>query len=591
MSSAQPGTLVGALILLGLLTPVWGQALPIPDAGSLQRETGRGLQAPSPAPLVVSPMAPAQAQDPNAPRVTVVRFAIEGAELIPEAQLQGLLADMLGQALSMAELELAVERIERVYREAGWYARAWLPAQDVTEGLVRIQVLEGRFGEARLQSAGQGTGSRDNRRANAQAVLQTVTARLQPGQPLSAADLERGLLLANDLPGIEANAILQAGQSVGSSDLAVAVQDTALVSGDIGFSNHGLRPTGKGQLTGGLALNDLSGHGDQLALRMLGAAHLGSVLARYSLPLGHDGLRLAAWGSAMRYSLAGNYSSLEAKGTAYTAGVGVSYPLLRQQERNLRLEAGLQQRRYNDDMLQTAVRRHRTHVLNLGLGGDWVDSLGGGASNWAAVQLIHGQLSMRDVDGDVALDAAGPRTQGRYTKLALQWGRVQSLDSWLAPMANSVLGRGWQVQAAASGQTADKNLGSAERMTLGGPDQVRAYPVNEASGDAGLLIKLQLQRQWASGWQAQLFYDWGHIRQHKNLWVGWDGGTGLSNSYHLAGWGLGLGWLGQGSLRGWQVNASIATPVGSNPGSAMGRNSDGSSQRSARGWLSVSRSF
>jgi hemolysin activation/secretion protein len=49
-----------------------------------------------------------QAADPNAPRVTVRRFVIEGAQLLPEPELQALLADLQGQSLSMQELEQAV---------------------------------------------------------------------------------------------------------------------------------------------------------------------------------------------------------------------------------------------------------------------------------------------------------------------------------------------------------------------------------------------------------------------------------------------------------------------------------------------------
>jgi hemolysin activation/secretion protein len=246
--------------------------------------------------------------------------------------------------------------------------------------VVHIQVLEGRFGQASVQPAASSAGA--PLRADAQRVLRTVTAGLQTGQPLSAVKLERGLLLADDLPGMAVTAVLQAGQATGSSDLAIEVADQPLLTGDMALSNYGLRTTGKGQLSGGLAVNNLSGRGDQLSLRMLGSAHLGSVQARYSLPLGYDGLRLAVWSSAMDYKLAGSYSSLDAKGQAYSAGMGLSYPLLRQQARNLQLHVGLQHRRYDDDMLDTAVRRQRNEVLNLGLSGDLSDSLGGGGINW-----------------------------------------------------------------------------------------------------------------------------------------------------------------------------------------------------------------
>ena len=579
-----------------VLTPVWAQS--IPDAGSLQRGTERSLQPPEAQPQLRAPAAPAAPSDPSAATVLVKSFVLEGAQLIPEQNLQALLADLLGQSLTLAQLEQATVRIDKAYRDAGWYARSILPPQDVTQGTVRIQILEGKFGQAHLVSLDTASSSSSSTttttatgRANADFVQRMVTAGLQPGQPLSAQRLERGLLLANDLPGVEASAVMHAGQEVGTSDLNIAVKDTAFVTGDIGLSNYGLSSTGKAQVSGGMALNNLSGNGDQLALRMLGSEHLGSALARYSLPLGTDGLRLSVFGSALHYKLAGSYSNLDAKGNAYTAGVGLSYPLVRQQDRNLRLEGSLQQRRYNDDMLETAIRRQRNNVLTLGISGDINDDFGGGGLSWGGVQLVQGQVSMSGSTGEIPQDAAGPQTRGSYTKLTWQGTRIQSLDSWLS----SALGQGWQLQGAISGQVANKNLSNAERMSLGGPDQVRAYPVNEAMGDEGLLLKLQLQRNFGmalgGNWQAQLFYDWGQIRQHNDLWAGWNGGTGVPNSYHLAGWGVGLSWTGQGDWRGWQVTASIATPTGSNPGSSNGRNSDGSGQHSTRGWLTLTRTF
>ena len=573
MSAPTPFPLTRMGLLLCLLAqPALAQT--VPDAGALLRESERSLQAPRTAePQIPFSVAKPMPEDAKAVRITVQRVVIEGDSLIPEAELQAQVQDLIGQSLTLAELEHAAQRLAQYYRERGWYARVYLPEQDVTDGSLRIQVLEGRYDTSYLTvQAGQ--------RANAANVQRVITRRLVTGAPLSAPELERGLLLANDLPGIQANGLLQACEDEqGHSDLLLTVQDTAFVTGDVGLNNHGIRSTGRAQLVGGVALNNLSGKGDQLSLRLLASEGVRSAVARYSLPLGYDGLRLAVHGSLLGYTLGGSYRPLEAEGQARTAGLTLSYPLLRQSERNLSLSAGYEHRRYRDDMLGAALRRHDINALNLGLNGDLRDGFGGGGMSWGAVQLMHGRLAMEDIVADRAQDAAGPRSRGDYTKLALQLGRMQSL------------GAGWQMQLALSGQTASGNLASSERMTLGGPSQVRAYPVNEADGDQGVLLKLELQRELGGGWQAVAFYDTGRIRQHKRLWPGWDGGSRQPNSYSLSGAGVGVNWRGTGSLSGWQLAASVAAPVGGNPGSAQGRNSDGSSARSTRGWLSVNRIF
>lgn len=541
-----------------------------PDAGSLQRETQRNLQAPRPTgPALTVPTAKPMNANAKATRVTVRRLVIEGATLLPVAELEAQVGDLIGQSLTFAELESLTQRIAAYYRERGWYVRVYLPQQDVTDGTVRIQVVEGRFEGSRLENRG--------RRINGDFVQSIITHRLKTGEPLSAADLERGLLIANDLPGIRATGLLEAGEAHATTRLSIQVDDTPFVTGDLGINNQGVKSTGTLQAVGGFSLNNLSGIGDQFSLRGLAAENIHSLALRYGLPLGSDGWRLGAHLSALQYELGGRYKNLDAKGEAYTGGVSLTYPILRQSSHNLNFSTGYERRRYNDDTLGAPLRRHNVDAVNLGLSGDRRDLLGGGGIIWGGLQLTLGQLDIRDIAGDKATDAAGPRTNGNYSKLGLQLNRLQALGA-----------NGWQLLAALSGQWSKDNLGSSERFSLGGPDRVRAYPVNEASGDQGLLFKLELQRELGQGWQAIAFYDTGRIRQHAHTWAGWQGGGNQPNSYSLSGAGLGLNWRADG----WQLAASAAFPVDGNPGAdANGRNGDGSKASAPRYWLSLNRAF
>jgi hemolysin activation/secretion protein len=545
-----------------------------PDAGALQREAERSLHVPRSAERSSAvPAARPMADDAKAVRVSVKGISITGASLIPVNELEPLVADRIGQSLTLAELEHAAQRIAEHYRQRGWFVRVYLPQQDVTDGHVRIQVLEGRYGGSRLENKGK--------RASADHVRSVVTHRLSESEALSAADLERGLLLANDLPGIAVTGLLEAGAAEGETRLAMQLDDTPFVTGDLGVNNHGVKATGRAQVVGGIALNNLSGRGDQLSLRALAAADIASAQARYSLPLGYDGLRLAAHASTLAYELGDRYKQLDADGKAHTAGLTLSHPLLRQTNRNLNLSAAYEYRRYDDDMLDAALRRHRVDAVTLGLDGDRRDALLGGGITWGRLELTHGRLYIRDIAGDRAADAAGPRSRGDFSKLAFHLNRLQAIGAG-----------GWQIHAALSGQIADRNLGSSERFTLGGPNRVRAYPVNEASGDEGLLLKLELQRNLSNGWQAIAFYDSGRIRQHKHTWAGWDGASGQPNSYSLSGGGIGLNWRAGAALGGWQLAASAAFPIDGNPGAdARNRNNDGSKAAAARYWLNLNRAF
>ncbi|MFZ3019050.1 MAG: ShlB/FhaC/HecB family hemolysin secretion/activation protein [Gallionella sp.] len=553
---------VGILPAVFMLPVAYAQTPP--DAGALQREAERARTAPA-VPALPAPPAPMKVEAKGA-TVTVKSFRIEGASRFSAAELAGLLADQVGKTLTLAELEQTARRIAAHYRERGWFARAYLPEQDITAGVIVIQVIEGRFGGARIE--------RDGSRADADFAARIAAARLAPGEPLSAADLERGLLLANDLPGIKTAGILEAGDTPGETRLTLKVADGPYVGGDAALNNHGTRSTGQEQINANFYLNP--GDGSQWRLNVLAAEKLASLRAQYALPIGADGLRANLHLSDLRYRLGGDFANLDASGDAQSAGAALNYPLIRSEAANLNLNGAIEHRRYADDSMGVAQRRKQADAFTLSAGGDRTDGWGGGGLTQGSLAIALGTVDLSGVAADLVADQAGPRANGRYAKLSGQVVRLQRV-------AESI-----SLHTALSAQWADKNLDSSEKFALGGPYGVRAYPVSEASGDAGWLLNLELRKELADGWRAFGFVDGGEIRQHSNPWAGWDAGSGQPNSYSLMGAGFGIAWNRPGDIA---LQLTLATPVGNHPGkTATGKNQDGSTSE-ARAWLRIAKYF
>jgi hemolysin activation/secretion protein len=140
-------------------------------------------------------------------------------------------------------------------------------------------------------------------------------------------------------------------------------------------------------------------------------------------------------------------------------------------------------------------------------------------------------------------------------------------------------------------QSANKNLDSAEKFSLGGAQGVRGYPSGEGSGDEGMVAQLELRAdlplQTAGAmWQAFMFTDYGNVTVNRNNFV--VGGL-TPNSYSLKSWGLGLNVAKAGSF---QVRTMWASKVGDNPGrnTITGNDADGKSARS-RVWLQAVTQF
>ena len=186
-----------------------------PDAGTIldsTRQPGQPLpQAPSPV-LPSSPAAPAALADDA--KIAVTKFQIEGAKLFSVTTLEPLVADLVGKSLNLTQLRQAAERITRHYEAAGYFlSRAVLPQQEWREGVVRIRVVEAAYGTVDIKvqqapsfMAGSGIGLKEQK---ASAVL--AAQGISPGQPVERGQLERGLYLLNELPGIRPATTLNPG--------------------------------------------------------------------------------------------------------------------------------------------------------------------------------------------------------------------------------------------------------------------------------------------------------------------------------------------------------------------------------------------
>ena len=98
---------------------------------------------------------------------------------------------------------------------------------------------------------------------------------------------------------------------------------------------------------------------------------------------------------------------------------------------------------------------------------------------------------------------------------------------------------------ALQGQSASKNLMSAERFSLGGPTGVRAYPTGEALGDTGNIVQVEYRYIFPGvkigGGDASVsgFYDQGWVRINENPLPSTNNPAVDNNNRHLAGWGVG----------------------------------------------------
>ena len=517
-SVTKRSTLLVALTL-ALGSSLGAIAAPLaPDAGQTSRELQK--QPDLNGPKVVVPLR-AEPEGANAAgaddklRIAVKAILIAGNnDTVPAQALDSLVADLIGGDHSLAELDAAAERITAYYRAHDYVvARAYVPAQEVKDGVVVIRVLLGLLDHQILQ----------NHSRLPDSVARGYLQGIKPGAALQTAPVDRTLLLLADTPGVGgARATLQPGASVGTSELVIEIDPSSAYSANAALDNYGNRYTGEYRMDLALGLNSPLQIGDQLTLRAL-ASDLNMRYARlaYQLPLGGDGLKVGAAYADTRYQLGMDFASLLAHGSATNASVYGTYPIVRTPMSQLTSALTWEGKKLLDDTgAPVTSASKQVRLVNLGLTGIAQDSVGRGGVTALDFSLVAGKLTM-DAQS-LATDTASAQSNGHFTRLTYTLSRQQSVTEQDT------------LALVLSGQLANKNLGSSEKFSLGGASGVRAYPQGEGSGDEGWLANLELRHSWTGQLQSLVFYDLGSVSVNHRPFAA------TPNLRDIAGAGLGL---------------------------------------------------
>jgi hemolysin activation/secretion protein len=469
-----------ALVLLSLSSVLALAQAPtqIPDSGSVIRETREPFRLPPPSPdLAPRPPEPKPALGAQPKlRVKVAGFTFTGNTLIPEGELREKVQEFVGKELNFEGLNDATTEVRAYYRSRGYFlAQAYLPEQTIRNGVVEITIIEGRWGIIELDR-------KPATRISTRLLAGILGAHLQQGGIITETGLERPLLLINDLPDATVTTELRPSETVGAANLRVNVDPGAgPITGFVDADNHGNRFTGEYRYGFSVNWNQPAEWGDRLTVRGFTTdEHMWYGRVAYDLPVGYWGTRLGVSYSKFDYALGKDFASLMASGEGEVTNVYGYHSLVRTRNTNLLLNFGTETKKLIDrvqSVTPTAVTEQNIYTYKLGLVGDFRDGFLGGGLNAYGVTYTWGNVgtSAAATGGDTR------NTQGNFNKWNYDVRRQQRLTDEASLLFSL------------SGQIASKNLASAEKFSLGGPNGVRAYPVGEATADSGLVTQTELR--------------------------------------------------------------------------------------------------
>ena len=442
----------------------------------------------------------------EAPRSPIVA---DGLPLLDTAFLRAFEAD-LGKPLSfgrLAEIRRAV--LER-YRAAGQpLVDVFVPEQDVSAGVVRIDVTEFRLGQVR---------TRGNRYFS-DALLRREMP-LEAGGPILQAAVSSGLAVLNANPYRRVDAVFAPGEASNTTDVVLETQDRLPLRVNAGYDNAGVRELGRDRFFAGLDYGNLFGLDQQIAYQFTASndffsgnpdiegrpdrARFMAHALNYVAPL--------PWGDS--FELSGVYAQSTPRLPDSYGQTGISAQISPRYDWRLPtttdtaqlIQFGYDFKRSNNDLEFGGfqVFNSNTHVHQFLLTYDISKPTDAGTEH-ASATLVGSPGRLESANDDAAFNAARQGATPRYAYLQLNGLRAL------------LLGGGITLSVRGAFQWTANTLLPSEEMGLGGESSVRGYAPYVVLGDRGWNLQTELRSPGvALGTGSALvqpfvFFDAGHV--------------------------------------------------------------------------------
>ena len=428
------------------------------------------LPEPEPTPepvLPTTPAPPTESADPTpetGPTVTVQEFDVLGSSVFETSDFDAVLAPFVGQSLGIDQLRQAADSITQLYLNEGYItSRAVLPNQPITDGIVKLQIIEGSLEEIRIEDTDR--------------LASYVRSRINLGAktPLNQFDLEDQLRLLRADPLIDnIEASLRAGTGLGQSILVVRIAEADPFEAHLTLDTDSPVSVGVVRMGANATYRNPFGIGDQIRAAAYRATTGGSHLYElsYSAPINAMNGTISARFLPSEFDIISprDLADFDIEGDAQVYELTYRQPLVRTPREEFALSLGF---------------RHRDGETRL-LGQDFT-------SNSASVIQFGQDYLRRDVQGAWAL-----RSQ---VSLGVDWLDATNLSSplpdsqfvsWLGQVQRAqILNPDHLLIVQGDVQLATDTLLGSEQFVTGGRQSVRGYSQNARFGDNGIRLSVE----------------------------------------------------------------------------------------------------
>lgn len=568
-----------SLLLIGNILSA--QTLPEPDAlrrdieKNFEKLQSDSLKDISPDDKIKIPVETLQKSDENISNkassdieVVLKSFLLKGNTIVTDEEIHQRLEPLINKNISFKKLKEVVSIIQRLYVDKGYIAKVYFPEQKISDGRVQVFIIEAKRGNVTKNPSSTSQMSELK-------LQEYVDTKLREGDLLNTIELYRAITILNELDGLRASSSLVKGIDDNSIDISIKADLKEKYTFFTSVDNYGTKYLGVVQNFISFGINDLLNYGlhDKLVLStMISSGNkMGSLYYRF--PVGTNGLKAGFNISRLTYSLGKDFEPLDIGGSSFSKGIHLNYPIINANGSRLNIEVEYDEIRSQSNTKEVETSNKTVRHAKTSLNFSNKDPFLSGAINQLHLMYVRGDLNINN-DAEKLADFISANTDGAFSKLEFGYLREQKIDDQ------------FELSFYFNTQKAFNNLNSGEKIALGGPHSIRAYPNGEISGDDGYFYNVDLKYRITNNFTGSIFYDYGRIKRDHQVW---------SNEASVQVQRISLDAAGAGFLyedaHGFGAKIELATKINSNEAQDVnGNDSDGENNK-YRVWLSARYNF
>jgi hemolysin activation/secretion protein len=459
-----------------------------------------------------APLEPAPVQ-----HLDIWEYRVSGNTRLEPQQVEKAVYPYLGPQRTIQDIENATLALEKIYHEAGYKTvLVNIPEQDVDQGIVLLEVIEGSIGRVRISGS---------RYFSLGRIREKLPA-LQPGEVPNLPELQEQLSALNQASKDRTiTPVMRAGRTPGTMDIELVVEDQFPLHGGITLNNRDTQDTTALRASASLQYDNLWQKEHSLSLLAQTSPEdtdeVKVFSGTYVMRLPDDRTYLALYGVKTDSDVA-TADNLSVLGDGTILGARLIFPLPATETRLQSLTLGVDYKDFNNGAMGSQVpisyvnwsaKYSRTH-----LGTDSRTGYGVGVN-----------FGLRGI-GNTDEEFAAKRTGGKPSYAALQLEADH-----LVKVAGD-----YGLFASVKGQLASGALVDNEQFGAGGVSTVRGYYESQQLGDHALQARLELRTPTLSELYPEYISNLHFLAfiDAAKLWL--RDAVGGPDEFELAGAGLGL---------------------------------------------------